>query len=69
MTYLRQNGSFHLEGLFSKNAQGILAMMLHKILLLMNFLQTKHQIENIKKGYYDLYYTISKIFSDERGEN
>ena len=45
------------EDPFSKNAQGI-SKIYHEILLLMNFLQTKPQVKNMKINYYDLYYTV-----------
>ena len=51
------------EDLFAKNAQGI-SNIYHKVLLLMNFLQTKPQVKNMSINYYDLYYTVIK----NRGE-
>ena len=44
---------------FSKNAQGI-RKIYHEVLLLMNFLKTKHQVKNMNINYYDLYYTVIK---------
>ena len=45
---------------FSKNAQGI-SKIYHEVVLLMKFLQTKPQVENMNNILYDLYYTVIKI--------
>ena len=45
--------------LFSRNAQGK-SKIYHEVLLLLNFLQTKPQVKNMKINYYDLYYTFIK---------
>ena len=47
------------EDLFSKKVQGIGKIYL-ELLLLMKFLQTKPQIENMIENNYDLYYTVIK---------
>ena len=44
---------------FSKNSQGI-SRIYHELLLLMTFLQTKPQVNNMNINYYDLYYTVTK---------
>ena len=45
------------EDPFAKNAQGI-SKIYHEVLLLMKSLQTKPQVKNMNKNYYDLYYTV-----------
>ena len=52
------------QDFFAKNAQGIYKIY-HEVLLLMKFLQTKPQIENMNINYYDLHYTVIKT----RGHN
>ena len=47
------------ENPFAKNAQGI-SKIYHEVLLLMKYLQTKPQVENMNINYYDLYYTVIK---------
>ena len=47
------------EDPFSKNAQGI-SKNYHEIILLMKFLQSKPQNNNMNINYYDLYYTPIK---------
>ena len=47
------------EDPFAKNAQGM-SKIYHEVLLLMKFLQTKPQVNNININYYDLYYTVIK---------
>ena len=42
------------EDPFSRNARGI-SKIYYEVLLLMKFLQTKPQIENMNINYYDLY--------------
>ena len=44
---------------FSRNAQGI-SKIYHEVLLVMKFLQTKPQIENMNINYYDFNYTVIK---------
>ena len=50
---------------FSRNAQAI-SKIYHEVLLLMKFLQTKPQVENININYYDLYYTVIKVRDGNR---
>ena len=50
---------------FYRNAQGI-NKVYHEILLLMNFLQTKPQVKNMNINYYDLYYTVIKVRSENK---
>ena len=47
------------EDPFAKNAQRIIKIY-HKVLLLMEFLQTKQQVRTININYYDLCYTVIK---------
>ena len=47
------------EDSFAKNAQGN-SKIYHKVLLIMKFLQTKHQVKNMNINYYDLNYTVIK---------
>ena len=49
---------------FSKNAQSI-SKVYYEVLLLMKFLQTKTQVENMNINYYDLYYTVIKTRDDK----
>ena len=51
---------------FSKNAQGI-SKIYHEVLLLMKFLQTKPQVNNMNINYYDLYYTVIKVGDENKG--
>ena len=56
----RQSGSFQLEeGPFSKGAHGK-AKIMHEVKVLLKFLQTKHEIENIINNFYDLFFTVIK---------
>ena len=56
----RQNGKFQFEeDPSSEGAQGI-SKLYHEVLLLMEFLQTTPQVENMNIEYYDLYYTVIK---------
>ena len=50
---------------FSKNAQGI-SKIYHEVLLLMKFLQTKSQANNMNINYYDSYYTVIKTRDENR---
>ena len=50
---------------FSKNAKGI-SKVYHEVLLLMKFLQTKPQVENMNINYFDLYYTVIKSRDENR---
>ena len=50
---------------FLKNAQGI-SNIYHEVMLLMKFLQTKPQVENMKIDYFNLYYTIIKTGEENR---
>ena len=59
-----KNFQTHHEDPFAKNAQGI-SKYYHEVLLLMKFLQTQPQVNNMNIKYYDLYYTVIKV----RGEN
>ena len=47
------------EDPFSRNAQGI-SKLYHEVLLILKFLQTKPQVNNMNINYYDSYYTIIK---------
>ena len=56
-----QNKNFQTQqDPFSRNARGI-SKIYHEVLLLMNFLQTKPQINEMNINYYDLYYTVIRI--------
>ena len=48
------------QDLFSRKAQGI-SKIYHKVLQLLEFLQTKSQVKNMNINYHDLYYTVIKI--------
>ena len=50
---------------FAKNAQGI-SRIYHEVLLLMKFLQTKPQVENMNINYYDLYFTVIKVRDENK---
>ena len=50
---------------FSKNAKGV-AKIYHKVLLLMEFLQTKPDIKNMNINYNDLYYTVIKTRDENK---
>ena len=47
------------EDHFSINAQGI-SKIYQRVTLLVNFLQTKAQNENMNNKYFDFYYTVNK---------
>ena len=47
------------EDPFSKNTQNI-KKIYHEVLLVMKYLQTKPEFENMDNNYYDLYYTVVK---------
>ena len=60
MNIRKRSGAFQIEeDPFIKNVQGI-GKIYHKVVLLMNFLQTKLQVKSMKIKYYDKYYTINK---------
>ena len=60
-----QNGNFQFEeDPFSKGVQSN-NKVYHEVLLILQFLQIKPQVENMKIKYYDLYYTNIKN-RDER---
>ena len=42
---------------FAKIAQGI-KKIYNEVILLMKFLQNKHQVKNMNNNYYELYYTV-----------
>ena len=61
------------EDTFARNAQSI-SKIYHEVLVLLKFLQTKHQVKNMNMKYYDLYYTViknrdKKEIVDEKFEN
>ena len=47
------------ENTFAKNAQRN-NKIYHEVLVLMKFLQTKPQVQNMNIKYHDLYYTVNK---------
>ena len=49
----------------SKNAQGV-SKIYDEVLLLMNFLQTKNQVNSRNIFYYDLYYTVIKVRDENK---
>ena len=53
---------------FSKNAQGI-GKIFHEVLLLMEFLQTKPDIKNMKINYIDLYYAVIKTRTENKDKD
>ena len=54
MNFMRQSGIFHFEeDPYNKVAQGIFFKM-HEVLLILHFLQTKSQVENMKITSNDL---------------
>ena len=53
------------EDTFARNARGI-SKIYHEVLLLMKLLQTKPDVKNINKNYFDLNYTVIKN-RDEKG--
>ena len=58
MSIRRQNNIFQFqEDPFSKNAEGI-SKIYHELLIILKFLQTKHQVKKINTNFYDLYYTV-----------
>ena len=50
---------------FAENSQGI-SKIYHEVLLLMKFLQTKPQVKNMNKNYYDLYYTVIEVRDENK---
>ena len=50
---------------FSKNAQGV-GKIIHEVLLLMEFLQTKPDNKNMNINYIDLYYTVIKTRNENK---
>ena len=58
-----RNFKFEAEP-FSENAQGF-SKVYHEVLQLINFLQTKPQVENMNINSYDLYYTVIKNRDDK----
>ena len=53
----------------AKNAQS-LAKIFHEVLLLMKFLQPKHQVKNMNINYYDFHDTsIKNLTNVEKNEN
>ena len=52
------------EDPFAKKAHGI-SKVYQEVLLLMKFLQTKPEVENMNNKYYDLYYTFIKNRNDK----
>ena len=60
MKIRRRSASFQFEeDPFSKNVKGI-GKSYHVVLLIMNFLQTKPKVENMKIIHYNLYCTVLK---------
>ena len=65
MNYTRQTKTFQFEEEpFCKGAQSV-AFIMHKVLLIMKFLQTKSQVKGKNTNYYDLYFTVVQSLSDE----
>ena len=52
------------EDPFSKKAQGI-SKIYHRVLLVMNFLQSKPIVKNMNNNYHDLFYTVIKNREDK----
>ena len=50
---------------FAKNTQGI-SKICHEVLLLMKFLQTKPEVNNMNVKYYDLYNTVIKTRDENK---
>ena len=51
MNIRRQSGIFHFEeGFFSKGAQ-VISKSYHEVLLIMNFLQTEPQVNDMNKNF------------------
>ena len=60
MTYARRSGTFQFQkDVSTEGAQGI-SKKDHKVIVLVNFFQTKPQVRNMNNNYYDLYYTVIK---------
>ena len=58
MKYMSQSDTFQFEEVhFSKGGQSI-AILIHEVLMLMKFLQTKAQVTSMNIMYCDLYYTV-----------
>ena len=53
------------EDPFAKSAQGI-SKIFHEVLLLMKFLKTKPQVNNMNINYYDLYNTVIKTRDENK---
>ena len=66
MSYLRQSGIFRSEA-DPFRRKTVVTFMMHKVLLLLKFLQTKPQIRSKSSMFYDVYYTMFLKLSD--GEN
>ena len=64
MNIRRQNNTFQFqEDPLIKNVESY-SKIYREVLLLMKFLQTKPQVKNMNKNYYDLYYTVIKNRDD-----
>ena len=50
--------------IWPKKVHGI-SKIYHEVLLLMKYLQTKPQVNNMKVNYYDLYHTVFKNRDDK----
>ena len=58
MNIRTQSGNFQFEeNRFSKNVQ-VISKISHEVILLLKFLQTKHQVKKMNITYYDLYHTV-----------
>ena len=58
MKYIRQSNVFMFEGVpFSENPKGRVLIM-HEVLLMLTFSQTKREVNSKKRRFYDLCYTI-----------
>ena len=69
MNYKKQSGTFQDElNVFSKGAEGI-ANIMHEVLLLEKFLQTKPQVKNKIIKYYDLGYTVIKTEMKKKNQS
>ena len=65
MNNRRRSNSFQFkENPFSKSAEGS-SKSFHEVSLLLKYLQTKRQVMNMNKIYYDLYYTVIKNREDK----
>ena len=69
MNYMRQSETFQFEEKpFSRGAQGVVFIM-HQVLLIMKFLQTKSHVKSKNTRSYDFYYTVVQSLSDEERKN